>query len=300
MSHDFINGTSQLGCADGGVVTYAGASGLELRAASLQPVCMSYVNHCPPSPSQTCCLLLFLIVVPAVRAELIAADDFDYDIATIRGCDGGTGWADAWTGGNLISKGSLYFGDYDAKGNRLTTMGDKASGSDLVKCSFRKLAVDGMDHLIADGKYGRPGTTLWIAFVVNFPQGGHVRGAFGGVSLFNDRKEQLFLGDCGSTNVWAFERTGESQHLSSVQVDLGITFLVYQIEFQPDGARMGMWVNPKPGVNDPPVSETSVSVRVPPFQFNRVRVCSAPGPIDIDGLRLGTTYADVAPKVRRR
>lgn len=31
------------------------------------------------------------------------------------------------------------------------------------------------------------------------------------------------------------------------------------------------------------------------FRFNRVRLCSAPLPMSFDALRLGTTFADVAP-----
>jgi len=242
--------------------------------------------------------LLFFFTATAVRAEVVAADDFDYEGMDIRGRDGGIGWADAWTGGNLLSRGSLYFSDYDAKGNRLTTLGDSKGGSDAIKCSFRTLD-SGMEDLVSDGKLGKPGTTLWIGFIANFPQGLSSRGAFGGVSLFNDRREQLFLGDCGSTNVWGFERAGELQCFSNVPVEASIAFLVCRIEFQSANAKVNMWVNPKPGATEPPAQEIDAFERVRPFQFNRVRICSAPGPIDVDGLRIGTTYGDVAPRVKK-
>lgn len=257
---------------------------------------MGWLHRYPLSLQAGWFILLYLSAV-SLRAEVIAADDFDYNGTAIRGCSGGFGWADAWSGGNLISRGSLYFSDYDAKGNRLTTIGDSKGGSDSIKCSFRTLEV-GPEHLATDGKLGKPETTLWLGFIVNIPSGQSYRGAFGGVSLFDDRKEQLFLGDCGSTNVWGFERAGQLQRFSSVPIETGIAFLVYRIEFQATDVKVTLWVNPKPGALDPSALEAATTERVRPFQFNRVRVCSGPEPIDIDGLRIGTTFADVAPKAR--
>ena len=240
--------------------------------------------------------LLSTIARGVARAEIIAADTFDYDAATIGGCNGGTGWADEWTGKNLISRGSLPFPDYDAKGNRLTTLGDTPGGTDAIKCSFRTLAVRGRDHLTVEGKFGKPGTTVWIAFLASVPRGWNVRGAFAGVSLLDDRREQLFLGDCGSTNLWGFERTGEVQGFSAVRADTNVTFLVYKVSFLPRDAHLEMWVNPRPGTNDPPPADVIEAAIVREFRFNRVRICSAPAPLHVDALCLGTTYADVAPR----
>src|SRR5262245_44396777 len=112
---------------------------------------------CPAVMGWVGCSLLLLLIAPvASRAELIASDDFEYDNATVSGCNGGVGWADAWTGENLIGRGSLQFADYDAKGNRLTTVGDTAAGkSDRVKCSFRTLDVNAHERLVSDGAFGK-------------------------------------------------------------------------------------------------------------------------------------------------
>lgn len=243
--------------------------------------------------------LLSMSAADVSRAAIIAADDFEYDTATIRGCNGGTGWADAWTGGNLISRGSLGFPDYDAKGNHLTTIGDTKGGSDALKCSVRTPDVRGREHLTVEGKFGEPGTTLWVAFLASVPRGWNIRGAFAGVSLRDEGREQLFLGDCGSTNLWGFERAGELQRFSSVRADTNVTFLVYKIRFLPRGAQVEMWVNPKPGTNDPPVADVVGAEVVREFRFSSVRICSAPASLDLDALRLGTTYADVAPTVKK-
>src|SRR5437868_5446581 len=84
------------------------------------------------------------------RAEIVAAESFDYDTPTIRGCNGGVGWADAWTGDNIITRGSFHYADYDSTGNRLITLGDSSGKSDAIKCSFRTLAVTGRDHLVIE------------------------------------------------------------------------------------------------------------------------------------------------------
>ncbi len=243
---------------------------------------------------------LLLMTAPDVsRAEIIAADDFDYDAASIRGCNGGTGWADAWSGGNRLSRGSLAFPEYASKGSHLTTLGDTQGNSDALKCSLRTPDVRGRDHLTVEGKFGKPGTTLWIAFLASVPRGWNIRGAFAGVSLRDNGREQLFFGDCGSTNLWGFERAGELQSFSRVRADTNVNFLVYQIRFLPRGTQVEMWVNPKPGTNDPPVADVVAAELVRPFRFSSVRICSAPAPLNLDALRLGTTYADVAPPAKK-
>ena len=236
-----------------------------------------------------------------LRPEIVATESFDYDTPTIRGCNGGEGWADAWTGDNLISRGSLRFPDFESKGNRLTTLGDSAGKSDSIKCSFRTLAVTGRDHLVIDGKFGRSGTTLWLAFLANIPEGANLRkGIFGGVSLLDDRRERVFLGRCSPQNMWAFECSGELQRFSNVSADTNVAFLVYKMTFRPGGTQFEMWANPKPGTNDLSSADVVAAEVVRAFRFNRLRICSAPSRLGLDELRLGTTYADVAPQQQKR
>jgi len=50
-------------------------------------------------------VLLLGCLAPAgtLRAELIAAEDFECNVAVIRDCRSGVGWADGWTGANRIT-----------------------------------------------------------------------------------------------------------------------------------------------------------------------------------------------------
>jgi hypothetical protein len=85
------------------------------------------------------------------------------------------------------------------------------------------------------------------------------------------------------------------QRFSAVKVDQAVTFLVFKIGFRETSAQLEMWINPKPGASDPPAADVIAAELVRGFHFNRVRICSAPLPLSLDGLRIGTTYADVAP-----
>jgi hypothetical protein len=113
------------------------------------------------------------------------------------------------------------------------------------------------------------------------------------------QREQLFLGDCGSTNFWGFDRIRELQAFSGVRADTNVTFLVYKIDFRPEGAQIKMWVNPRLGTDEPSAADVAAAATVLEFRFTRVRICSAPAPLNVDGLRIGTTYADVAPRVKK-
>jgi hypothetical protein len=239
------------------------------------------------------------IFMSAARAEIVAADSFDYSIETIRGCNGGEGWMDAWTGESFIIPGSFRYPGYDVKGNRLVTPGDSVKKSDVVKCSFRTLATMHASGLVMNGKFGKPGTQLWIGFLANLPDGpAERRGTFAGVSLLDDRREQMFFGKSSQKSVWGFERSGQLQTFGNVRADTNIVFLVYRMTFRPNDARVEMWVNPKPGTNDLSLTDVVTAEDLRPFRFNRVRICSAPILFGLDELRLGTTFADVAPQKR--
>jgi hypothetical protein len=96
--------------------------------------------------------------------------------------------------------------------------------------------------------------------------------------------------------LWCFECPGQSQNFSTNRADESVAFLVYKMTFRVSDAKVEMWVNPTPGTSLTTTPVATAEARV--FLFNRVRICSAPGTFSIDELRLGTTYADVAPPMR--
>lgn len=231
-----------------------------------------------------------------VQAKLVASEEFDYaQVDHITDARGGTGWEDAWTGSSFITVGSLAFPGLANRGHKLTTSGAEG-GTEDVKCSFRTLSIQGREDLVDEGRFGKDHTTLWIAFVVNAPSG--LSAGFGGLSLYDGPRQRLFLGDTGTSNVWGMDVGRWTHRFSDTPADRNPCLLVYRITFLPGDEKIDMWVNPAPGREPPPESSIAASASaVPDFRFNRVRLCSAPAPLNFDALRIGTTFTDVAPAV---
>ena len=110
----------------------------------------------------------------------------------------------------------------------------------------------------------------------------------------------LFVGDTGASDVYAIERTGQLQRFTNIRADAVVHFVVCRMVFAPGDDKVDMWVDPPPGADDPSESSIAVSAMVRDFRFNRVRLCSAPVPMDFDTLCLGTKFSDLSVTPGRR
>ena len=230
-------------------------------------------------------------LVTSLQARLIAADDFEYNDACLTaGLNGGFGWAEAWTGENFINVGSLRFATLPSRGHKLTT--SPAPGREATKCSYRAISPTGNDELVDAGKFGRDDTTIWLGFLVNAPTG--LSTGYGGLSLYDDERQQVFLGDTGASDVYAIERTGQLQRFTTIRADGAIHFVVCRMTFLAGDDKIDMWIDPPPGTSDPTEDSVAASALVRDFRFDRVRLCSAPVPLNFDRLRLGTKFNDLA------
>ena len=237
------------------------------------------------------CFLATDSLTTSLQAKLIAADDFDYaDACLTAGLNGGSGWLDAWTGENFITVGSLRFAPLPARGHKLTT--SPAPGREATKCSYRTISAKDNDDLVEEGKFGRDGTTIWLGFLVNAPTG--LSTGYGGLSLYNDDRQQVFLGDTGASDVYAIERTGQLQRFTTVRADAVIHFIICRLTFQAGDDKIDIWIDPARGSADPKEDSIAASAVVRDFRFNRIRLCSAPVPLNFDNLRLATKFADLA------
>ena len=158
-------------------------------------------------------------------------------------------------------------------------------------CSSDLISPKGNDELVEDGKFGRDGATVWLGFLVNAPTGQST--GYGGLSLYDDERQQVFLGDTGASDVYAIERTGQLQRFTTVRVDAVIHFLVCRLTFQAGDDKIDMWVDPSPGATEPPEDSIAASALVRDFRFNRIRLCSAPVPLNFDNLRVATKFTDL-------
>lgn len=211
----------------------------------------------------------------------VAFDSFAYQAsASVNGANGGSGWSNAWyngSSGNAVTAGGLSYGNLDVAGNKLTT-----SGGDVKSL-----------RTIAGSKLGNNGTEIWVGFLANLAAGS--ASSYGGVSLFNDSTEVLFMGDPSGATKWGFKRSGFGNNLSGATVDANTQLLVYRILFQPGAETVDMWVNPTLGTT-PSNASRAASASVSDFRFNGVRIASGAGEqLNVDELRIGGSFADVAP-----
>jgi hypothetical protein len=228
----------------------------------------------------------------ASQSRLIAAEDFDYDQATLTaGLNGGFGWAETWTGESFVTVGSLGFTGFGTHGHKLTT--NPSPGREAIKCSYRLFSTNSNDELMENGKFGRDDTTLWLGFLVNAPTG--LSTGYGGLSLYDDDRQQIFIGDTGASDVYAIERTGQLQRFTDIRTDGAIHFVVCRLAFAVGDEKVDMWIDPLPGNAQPSDTSIAASATVRDFRFNRVRFCSAPVPMNFDALRLGTKFSDLIP-----
>lgn len=149
---------------------------------------------------------------------------------------------------------------------------------------------------------GADGTTAWFSFLVK-PDDVSSAFAFAGL-LLGDGPGVAghFAGQVGSS--FTVEVTGGSgrQTVSGVTASSGTTaFLVLRIDFAAGNDTMTLYVNPTPGLAAPDSTFTAVKNDVDLGTFSRVGILTGRGlstnNAEFDELRVGTTYAAVAPSL---
>ncbi len=264
-------------------------------------------------------------IVPSVHADLIAYEGFEYDTGVaLGGLNGGFGFSDAWypasataPGISSIQAGGLGFSSLTTSGGALYVAGDATAGTASF---FRTLATP----------RGDDGTTTWLSFIgqrtgtksANYgvdSAASYVRPL--NLSLYNSTlssgQERLALGEgtrtsggtLPDTDVWGLvERGGVNNALTTwttVPVDVQ-SFVLVRIDHGAANADTGyMWLNPDLSV-EPAVASALVSMTGIDLAFDRIRPFAGnPSPASqnipaegyFDEIRVGTTFADVAPLI---
>ena len=171
-------------------------------------------------------LLFALAAVGNQRADaaLIAYEPFDYPTSSnLSSNAGGTGWVGSWIYSPLISNHgtinptNLIYGKLSYAGRSLRT----AANNGIDNRDFRKL--DTTNATVAPwidsaGKFGKSGTTLWIAFLARLASGAnsgnggvHLYDGLGDLTVSADgdkaNHERMFMGDRASGTNWFLGRT---------------------------------------------------------------------------------------------
>jgi hypothetical protein len=253
----------------------------------------------------------------AAESGLIAYEPFDYGHRDwgrgrkveargtgVGGLMRGTGWASAWHDAHRKAPnfGVAAFPEdaapdtriaplsyVDADGARLATAGDQLrtpNENGAGAWRFLDLTQVGAD-LVDTGGLGKDGSSIWLSFLAQCGEVPAQEGRGGSVSLHGG-SVGLSVGRTQTTRWGLWE---DESALSDVPCDQA-SFIVVRVEFS-DGPELAtLWINP-PLTGE--LGTPSASLSVSDFRFNEVRITSQV-PIDFDELRIGTTFASVAPR----
>ena len=241
---------------------------------------------------------LALLATWPLRAALISYDGADYPAnSTLNTRNGGLGWLNAWSGLNRAVADGLQFPGLVTAANRLLTVGGN-------QASLRTISTAGFSSLLTGGKFGLDGTELWLSVLARRETNQDFT-EYAGLSLFDGGTEELFLGiPSGGFAHWGMQlfdlgaAPGNITAASYAPVTTGETvFLVLRLRFAASDT-VDLFVNPTPGVvpTRPDATRSGANIR-----FDRIRIQSGPyvsqPPLSLDEIRLGESYADVAPGV---
>lgn len=222
----------------------------------------------------------------SLHAALIAVDNFDYFPAgsDLTGSSGGDsfGFSGPWSG-----QTSYNIGD-----------GSLASPRDpLPRIGNCVTAVAFGDNRSIDRELTTPlgdeGTSAYISFLVQ-PQGILHQGAYNGwFALALRGSTDIFAGMSSFGDSYSLE-VGFERAITNTSAAVGKTaFLVLRIDFTEGVDPVRLYVNPQPGAPEPAAPSASlINLNV---NFINTISLTGPGASAFDAIRIGTTFADVAP-----
>ena len=237
---------------------------------------------------QSLCVLVVFALGATASAELIVYEGFDYPAdGPIGGNNGGSGWDQPWTGGSAVLSPGLDYGELAVTGNTgAITVADDPT--------FRAMP-SGFDAL---------NRTIWMSFLAQEIS----PASYAGLSTFSSDGESLFIGSIWDTSPPRYWGVRIYNVLNDTGVETGPAFasaiettekvfFVVRIINGPSSAQMTLWLNP--GLEtEPDVGDAWFDATVGRIPFDRIRLNSwADDPIryDYDEIRIGESYADVAP-----
>jgi len=225
---------------------------------------------------------------PAGVLSLLAEDSFA-NAGNLDGDNGGSGWATAWStdtnklkanGGGLADPTGSLPTDGASVVSTLTTLLDSATATRTLNTTL-----------------GAAGTTAWFSFLV---QPDHVSSILSYMGLRIGSADSAFFGY--QENVFAVQRSGGlgQQAAPGIAATSGQTaFLVLRADFTAGNDTLTLYVNPTPGLAAPDSAHVAVKSDLDLGTFNTIEIATgrpvSANDAGFDELRIGTTFADVAP-----
>jgi penicillin amidase len=256
---------------------------------------------------------------------LIASESFDYPVGQkLSGLAGGSGWAGPWFTSPLNQDDSR-IGRPGMTRPGLTATGGKVVTAGKEIRTFRTLALGRKDLApwVDDGRLGRDGSTVWIAFVTALSDlPGNSNEGYGSIHLndgvgdltmdqYGDKRnhQRIQIGDRNSATNYYFGRVtngapGSAGYDTTVPFDTTPHLVVTRIDFHPGDETFWLFIDPVPG-QEPKDADAIATGPLSDFRFDTVQVGSGGSrfpdeKVDTDELRIGTSYASVLPRAGAR
>lgn len=222
------------------------------------------------------------------HASLLLYEPFNYTAGgSLTGENGGTGFTSAWSplsgseGTTTVQANSLTYSTLPTSGNKVyinptsTTSGESRDFSNLNS------------------------GTVYLSFLANIDEGQR----FFALRLTDAGGQKAFIGRASGGSNWRVEsNTGTTvTGATSIAASLDTTyFLVLRIDFSVSNARLRLYVDPTLGT-EPLTADADITSSAA-FQINGLNIATGftSGAVTTakgwyDEIRMGTTYADIAP-----
>jgi hypothetical protein len=226
-------------------------------------------------------VLFIMVSLGSPGWSQVVKESFEYEGGTLDAMGDVTdGWAGPWTmtaGDVLVIDGNM---DPDTEGKSIETV--QATGGTITY--FRYLAETWQDN----------GEPYWVGFMFQRRDDG-VLSSWGGLSLFLDDTELLFMGSPWQANRIGIDCTGFGA-FPSEYTDLEPAWIVVKCDMNglADNDSVYLWVNPDPG-QEPDIANADARGAFKGSDgFNRVRIGNDAGYIlAYDMIRLGTSFDQI-------
>lgn len=237
------------------------------------------------------CYLLVVItsfIAPRVlRAELLATEEFNYPAvgSDLTGNSGGGsfGFTNSWSGQTSYNIGN---------GNLVSNLAPlPAEGNSVSAVAFPENRDIDRD---LQTPWGADGTSMYLSVLIR-PTGILHQGAYGGwFGLALRGSTDVVIGMNFQQNNYGL-RVGDVYAQSNVPAAIDVTtFLVLRIDFTEGVDPAYLYVNPFPGTVEPPATPDASLIDLGFITLSRLSL-TGPGGSAFDSIRIGTSYADVAP-----
>lgn len=191
------------------------------------------------------------------------------------------------------SGGNNWNGAWDAATNDINATGlTYISSGTLTAAGGKAVIKPGASSFRSISSGTKPDGTYWLSFIAKSST--PAANSYGGLSLYDGSNEKLFVGQRSNASNWGVERSATNTFITSATGTGASTFLVVKIVLQAGNDLAYLWTNPSLSGTPADSSATAFS-NITDFTFDRIRLETNMTAFEVDEIRIGQSYTEVAP-----